>query len=501
MSSEVEEIKLGASSAGISSGRALRNAGVYAFATALRGAISFLLLPIYTRVLSPSEYGRLAIILTITTAASIIFSFGLDFAVFRNFFQLASNPAAQRRLVGSLWTFLVLGSMVAALVVSAAVAPWLASSSIVHPWELTIALVGAALFVAATTVPLSLLRAQQRMRDYVVLSLIYTAATVVLTLTFVAGFDAGVTGWLLAVAIANAAGFAAAVRIIPWRAPKPFDRRLVRDGLALGLPLIPHFLGHWALLLADRAILGTIVSTAAVGVYTLAATLALPALILVQALAQAFMPSYAAAAANEADRARLTGIVSVQAISVLAICLAVALLGPNLVALVAPPEYHGAAPLIPWIALGYAFLGLYSTPMNGLSLGMGRTQFVWVATAIAACANIAMIYTLVPIHGIEGAAIASAFGYFVLLVAIGWHSRSPLNPVTYEWRRLLRAAVLLAAVYAAAVLTTHDTGVVGAIARIAWLAVAGAGLVASGTVAPGGPRVLARRVKEGLTRD
>ena len=60
--------------------------------------------------------------------------------------------------------------------------------------------------------------------------------------------------------------------------------------------------------------------------------------------------------------------------------------------------------------------------MAGLTLGMGRTKFVWIATAAAAEVNIGLVYLLVPDHGILAAAVASAIGYLALLLAIGWYS-------------------------------------------------------------------------------
>ncbi len=174
-------------------------------------------------------------------------------------------------------------------------------------------------------------------------------------------------------------------------------------------------------------------------------------------------------------------------------CLAVALLAPCLVGFAAPSAYAGAAPLIPWLALGYAFLGLYYIPMNGRSLGMGHTRFVWVATALAAGTNVGLIFVLVPAYGIEAAAIASAIGYLVLLLAVGWHSRSPLNPVRYEWRLLLRASAVVSAVYIGATLTTGTTGIVSPLLRMAWLILAGGGLLVSGSVAVDRIRMLVAR--------
>jgi len=467
---------------GLSAARSVRNGAVYATAAAFQRALTFLLLPLYTHALSPSEYGRLGVILMVTTAGAILFSLGLDFALFRNFFQLASDPSGQRRLVSSTWSFLIVASLGAACVLSAVIAPWLPPDAIVRPTELTVGLVGAALFICATTVPLSLLRAQQRLRDYLVLNAISAGATTTFTLALVVGFEMGVPGWLLAVLLANLVAVMSALWIVPWRWPRPFDQHLVRGTLLLGLPLVPHFLGHWALQLADRAVLAGIVSTATLGVYTLAATLSLPALILVQGLGQGFMPTYAAAATSDVERSRLPSVVTLQVVGVLVICLVIALLGPALVDIAAPAAYHGAAPLIPWIVLGYAFLGLYGVPMMGLSLGMGRTQFVWMATAVAAAVNLALVYALVPAYGILAAAIASAIGYLMLLLGVGWHSRSPLNPVRYEWSRLLRAVAVVAAVYTAATLTTGDTGIVNVLARVAWLGVAAGGLVLSRSV-------------------
>ena len=72
--------------------------------------------------------------------------------------------------------------------------------------------------MAATTVPLALLRAQQRLRDYIVVSSCLAGATAVLTVTLVVVLDRGVTGWLLAMIGANFATLVAAVVVVPWGA-------------------------------------------------------------------------------------------------------------------------------------------------------------------------------------------------------------------------------------------------------------------------------------------
>src|SRR5712692_10148241 len=77
----------------------LRSAAAYAVGGALPRAISFLLLPLYTRAIDPSQYGTLSLLLAISSAVAIALTLGLDFAVFRTFFQLEHDRARQRELV------------------------------------------------------------------------------------------------------------------------------------------------------------------------------------------------------------------------------------------------------------------------------------------------------------------------------------------------------------------------------------------------------------------
>jgi len=464
------------------SARGVRNAAVYAIAAAAQRGLVFLLLPLYTRTLDPAQYGRLSVLLTIAVVASIVFSCGFDFSVLRGYFDRAGAPDRQRNYISSLWAFLLGTSLGGTLVVTLVVVPWLPGGGVVRPGELTLTLLGAGLYVAATTVPLGVLRAQERIGPYVVLSVIAGVTTTSLTVLAVVVLHLGVVGWMAGVALANAVVLAAAMVTIPWRRPRPFHRADVRGAVGFGLPLVPHFLSLWGLQLSDRAVLAGLVSTSSLGVYALAATLATPPLILVTSLSQGFLPSYAAARDDHAAAARLQTIVTLQVALGSMICLASALLLPCLVSVVAPPSYAGADRLIPWLVLGYAFLNLYYPPMNGLSMGAGRTGTIWIATAGAAVVNVAAILIFVPHYGLEAAAVATAAGYLVLLLAVWWKSRRPENPVVYDRRRLAAIVAVVALAYAGATLVSGHVSAVDVTVRIAFLGLTVAALGAIGAL-------------------
>ncbi len=198
-------------------GSAVRNSAVYAGAAVFQRGIIFLLLPVYTRVLAPAQYGRLSVLLAIAAAAVILLSCGMDTAFFRTYFALQSDPERQRRFVTTAWTFLLVVPPALAALLALIAYPFLAHSAVVPPAELALALAGAALLVSGTVVPLALLRAEERLRDYLVLAAVTAGTTAAFTLVAVVGLDAGVVGWLVAVLAANALTLAAAVRLIPFR--------------------------------------------------------------------------------------------------------------------------------------------------------------------------------------------------------------------------------------------------------------------------------------------
>ena len=433
-------------------GSAVRSGAVYAAAAVVQRGILFLLLPVYTRVLPPAEYGRLSVLLAVAAAATILLSCGMDTAFFRTYFALRDDVTRQRQFVTTVWAFLLVVPPAAAAVLSLVAAPLLATSDVVPAGELAIALAGAALFVSATIVPLALLRAEERLRDYLILTGITATTTAGFTLIAVVGLDGGVVGWLIAVVAANAVTLIAAARIIPLQLSTGVDRALLAAPLAIGLPLIPHVLSHWGLGVSNRLILAGIVSTSQVGIYALAANIALPVAIVMTGMATGFFPLYARAATEQTALAALRQVVMVQYLLVLAVATVGTLIGPIAVHYLAPPAYADAANLVPWITLGYGFLGLYFLPMNAVSLTAGRTGHVWVCTVAAAGANLACLLLLEPRIGLKGAALAVTLGYLVLLVGVGLYSRGPDNPVRYEWGRLTRGALVFVAVYVAAVL-------------------------------------------------
>lgn len=462
--------------------------GAYAAVTIVQKGLPLLLLPIYTWALTPAEYGELGVLIALGVGLAYLFSFGQEVSLFRSLFQTGTKPGERRRLLETAANLLLAVPLGAAALLALpgvlVVYEWLS----VDPLDLPLVLLNSALVVSNTVLPFTVLRAEERLRDFIRLNAILTVMTTAFTLAFVVWFDWGVTGWFSGAILATLATWTWTVRIVPW----PWSRTLhgdhLRRLLRIGLPLIPHQLSLWGLQLANRIILVGLVTKAQVAVFTLASTMALPVTLLAGSLVHGVFPSYGRAVEEPTQRRALSAIVTLQVTTVVSLGVAVALIAPPLCILLFPPVYAAAAPIVSLIALGNALGALYAVPLNAAALLAGRTTFAWIATAMAAGANVAVLYATVPRYGLDGAAVAVCIGNAVLFIGTAFYSRLVARGVVdYEWRRLCTAVLVLTTCYGGAVVTTGD-GAGGLIPRILWLAGAAALLVRLGIV----PRRLGR---------
>ncbi len=161
--------------------------------------------------------------------------------------------------------------------------------------------------------------------------------------------------------------------------------------------------------------------------------------------------------------------------------LAAALLGPVVISVALPLAYADAVPIVAWVAVGFVFYGWYTIPMNALSIIRGDTKWAWTATALAASVNVGANIVLVPRIGIMAAAVNTALGYGVLLVA-AWLLARRANAMTIplERGRILGGISLLVALYLVTASVSSPDEPAGIAVRIVTTIVAAAALVVMG---------------------
>jgi O-antigen/teichoic acid export membrane protein len=472
-----------------------KNLAIYGLGDVAIQLVNFLLLRVYVEFLSMEDYGVLALLGSVEAIVKLFFRWGVDGSFMRFWFDCADERARQR-LASTLFLFLLglNGVLLAAAVVAA---PFTASSigGARHTLALQLVLLNT-FAIGFTFIPFHVLRMEKRAREFSVLAFARSAATLILRLVLVIGLGYGVMGVVAADLIVTAVLL---VVMVPYFTPliRPiFSGATLRESLAFGLPRVPHGFAQQVIAVGDKFVLATFVRDgrmllADVGLYSMGVSVGLIQKVFLAAFEYAWAPFYYATV-REPGAQRIFSAVTTYGVAILALMTAgLSAIAADLLTVVTHGQYTAAAGVVAWTAIGVLFQGVYLMTSIGLNITR-RTQYYPVATAIAAAANIALNFTLIPRFGIMGAAYANGIAY-ALQAAIALFFSQRFYPIAYETRRLVRIAIAAALAYVVAAALPAMPSMAGIIVRGATvIAIMAAGLWIGGFLQPEELAVLER---------
>ncbi len=421
--------------------RFLGQSTVYVGGEFLVRAVSFFLLPIYTRRLTTTDYGILSVVSTVSSVLRPIYLMGLGSAVTRFYFDFEGEKE-RRDHYGTIWLFLMGATFAATLLFEFVGEPLFRVVLRQTPFNPYIRLAVWTIFLSmASVIPLRLFIVRKKALPYSVLQIATALSSIGLVIYFVIYRGDGALGSLRA-RFVSALVLGVVYIMLTWREVNPsFSVARLRPALAFGLPLVPHVLAHWALGLSDRLILERFVTLDALGLYSLGYQFGSLIRLLAIAINRATVPFYYEIASTPNGKSVLARFTTYYVAIMTMLALGLALLSREAIVLMADPSYHAAYQVVPLVAAGYLMLALYFVPVNGLFY-QKETRVVPLITTLSAAVGIALNLILVPRFGIMAAAFATFVAYFILLTGVLIASMR-VFPLPYEFRRL--ALVLLIA--------------------------------------------------------
>lgn len=478
-----------------------KNLAVYGLGDVAISLVSFLLLPLYVRYLTPADYGVLGLLGSIEVIAKIAFRMGLDGAFMRFFYDYPDEPS-RRRLASTIFFFLLSANGVL-LALSLAAAPALAAALFEGPRylpALQLTLVNTFL-IGFTFFPFHVMRIEKRATEFSVLTLLRSLATLVLRIVLVMGFGYGVMGIVVADTAVSIALLAVLAGRFKALIQPVFSGAMLRESLRFGLPRVPHAAAQQVMAVGDKVILTALRPLAEVGVYSIGVSFGLTQKLFLSAFEYAWAPFYYENA-RQPDAKRLFSAMTTYGVAVLALMTAaLSATGRDLLAVATHSQaatYVEAADVVTWTAVGVFFQGVYLLTSIGLNLTK-RTEYYPVATGTAAAANVALNLALVPRFGMMGAAWANAAAYALqALMALRFSQR--FYHVDYQTRRIaLLVGAALAACLAARALPAMNP-LAGVVVRgLTVVAIYAVVLLAAGFFEPQELAVL-RRLRRGAPR-
>jgi O-antigen/teichoic acid export membrane protein len=457
----------------------------YTGASILSKLIAVALLPLYTRYLTPADYGAAEVLFSAVVAASIIVRLGVIEALLRFYYKPDEDPAAVLR---SSFAALFWATTVGALV-ALPFAETLSQALLDRPDAGLVRIaIGGLWVLTLLEFLLTIFRLEERARPFFLVTMANVLVTIPVTVALVVGEGDGARGLLLG-SYGTGAVFAVGLIVVHRRRlALLWDGPLLRRLLRFGLPTMPAELSLYSLNFIDRIILVRYAGLAEAGLYSLAVKFGQGVNVFVRGFQLAWPPlAYSIRDDGEARRTYAVVVTLFTAGCAFAVT-AMWLLARWIVRVLAAPDFFGSFEAVGLVTTGVTLYALYMVLV--VILGRtGRTEFNLPATIAAMIVNIGLNLALVPSMGIVGAGLALVASYVVVL-ALMYGFTQRLFPVPYEWGRLARVVLAAAALIGIGELVMPTEGAVGLLGRVALVLCYPALLLLSGFFSEGERRWL-----------
>jgi O-antigen/teichoic acid export membrane protein len=415
-------------------GELARHSAVYGLGSLVSRFIAVLLLPVYTRYLSPADYGLIETLIALSAILTVLLAAGVKSAFFRFYFDEADEPGRRRVIRTSFWFTMAMGTagLVAGLALAGPISELLFGTGD-HADLVRAAFVGLWAHVNYEQMT-ALFRVEQRSVAYLIATLINLGLTVAATLLLVVVWEQGPIGVIVGNFTGTLVVYAGLLLYRRDQLGLEWDRPLLREMNRFGMPLVPSALFLWALNFSDRFFLVKLSGAREVGLYAIGVRLA-SAIILLLAAFRTAWPAFAYSIEDDDEAARTYAYVLTYLVAITSwMALALGVLAPWLVQLLTTEEFYSAERVVAPLAFAAVAFGAYIVVVIGVGRAR-RTRSNWVITGAGAALNVVLNLALIPEFGMTGAAVATIGAYAALFLGMAWKAQH-VFPVPYQWRRV-----------------------------------------------------------------
>lgn len=377
----------------------------------LQKGIATITTPIFTRIMTPDEYGQfnvfsswqgiIGVFVTLNLNAGVfaqgVVKFAKERAVFVSSLQglclvLCCIWTVIYLLAESFWNQLF--GLTTVQILSMLLMIWL--STVWGFWSMT-------------------KRVDFLYRKVVALSLIMSIMTPVLGIFMVLNADDKVTARILSILIVQLLLYTGLFFSQMYWGKTFFSGRYWRYALVFNIPLIPHYLSGVVLASSDRIMIQQMIGDAEAGIYSLGCSVAVVMSLFNGSLMQTLEP-WLYRKISEGKVLDIAPVAYTSFVMIAGLNMILIVFAPELVAIFAPPAYYDAIWIIPPVTMGVYFTFTYSF-FATFEFYFEKTRFIAIATVLGAVANLVLNYLLLPYFGYVAAGYTTLICYIIYAVS------------------------------------------------------------------------------------
>lgn len=377
----------------------------FAFCSFVQRGISFITTPIFSRLLSTSDYGVLSVYSTWENIILIVASLNLAAGVYLR--GLIKYEDDRDDFTASLQSLFIVVISVVFVVFILFSDFW---SGLIHLPKRYLFLMFVDMYLVTA---FQFWSARQRVdflyRNLVLVTMANALLKPILGIVLVLTFENRVEARILAYVVCDIVVFGYFLVTVFIGKRAKFSTKYWKYALGYNIPLVPHYLSQVVLNQSDRVMIREMVDSSCAGIYSLAYTLATLLLIVNQSILNTYNP-WMYKKIKEGDYNSINKI-SIGLLLLIA-CLNLLLIGfaPEIIAVFAPKAFYEAIWIIPSVAASVFFTFLYSLFSN-FEFYFEKTKTMMVASVCCAGLNLILNFIYINIFGYMAAGYTTLFCY------------------------------------------------------------------------------------------
>ena len=399
----------------------IQGTSVYTLTSILTQAGAMLLLPGYTRILSPAEYGIVGLLTPIINFIPLFFIFGIYVAQMRLYADY-HKTGEMKEYIFSVNIFLVIVNILVFILLISPAGSYILNllldfDKVPYAVVMLALIIGfLKLFTQMGNNYYRTIYALKRIAYANIIGFILSNASAVLMILFMKN---GVIGKYSGMLIGTL--FMFIVLYIPYisKTGRVFKKKYITASLLIGLPVMINSITSVIINYSDRIVIAKFLPIEVVGVYSIAYTGGLLLTIFIASFNSAWVPMFNELMNSsqnnkfEIVRTRMTDFILI----LVSLCVAGQLFGVDVIRMILPAEYTNAALFFPYILFGIVFMGINHF-LTDIIIYHKRTYYLPILTIVSAAVNLGLNIIFIPIYGPMTAAITTILAYVIISVSL-----------------------------------------------------------------------------------
>jgi len=423
----------------------IKDTGVYGIAGLISKGVSFFLLPLYTRVLTPADYGIIDILAVFYSIVAVTLPLEITQAVARFLADRKSTDLdkdSNTILVSTVGLFITLFSFGLFLILGLLFNKPLAQLILEDSSESNI-------FTIATIYMFSTglfyffqnqLRWTLKSKIYAFLSVVYTILSISGTILFVLILKSGVIGVFYAYLVAGIISAGMGWYFTRENYGFYFSFAKMREMLKFSLPLVPSSVGVILINVAQRVMIRGTMSLADLGLFGVGSRISSIITIGFQSVQGAITPLIYQNSNNKNTPENLSYIFRFLTFILIITFTGISLFSHEIILILTAPAFHASYILVPFLVLAECFTGIQNAFTPGMAIAK-RTDIIAYINISGAVFALVLSYFLIRNFGILGAAIAMLIQRFSMFIVQMYYSQK-FYFVYYPFKKVIQSLVI-----------------------------------------------------------